>query len=550
MTKSIINKMLCKEYYTLSKEERKDVKNTILKINIYRQKVTYFILLVVNIILLFFDIFAFSKIDEAVKGYKNLFYLRILIIASLSIFIVILYFINEKTMKKNFIKYYIFSYASSSYILTWCAFLGINAQFIHGQISSYIIGAFCLASFLLLNHIQAIIIFLFNHTVFVIGVLTLSIDIRNVSGNIVNSTFLIVLALIISNVGFSSFINDYRNEKRIKDMNQKLMESYNTLEGIVEEKTLKLDRTQNKLVNEIIKRNEVEIHALRSKAAFENEKRSLNEKIEYEKLKTQSFTNISHDLKTPINVIFSSQQMIALYLKNGVIIDDTGKLYKYVSLIKQNCYRLIRLIQNLVDISRIDVGSYSVQLKNYNIVSIVKGITFSVDEYIKNKEINLKFNTAMEEKTIACDPEKIERIILNLLSNAIKYTPSKGSVLINIYEERDYVCISVKDTGIGIPIELQDLIFERFFQVNRSVSIKNEGSGIGLSLVKSLVEIHGGDIILKSKSGEGSEFIIYLPDRVVESINEGESGTSIPLEQNVDRISIEFSDIYGLSEEQ
>lgn len=550
MNKSIINKMLCKEYYTLSKEERKDVKNTILKINIYRQKVTYFILLVVNIILLFFDIFAFSKIDEAVKGYKNLFYLRILIIVSLSIFIVILYFINEKTMKKKFIKYYIFSYASSSYILTWCAFLGINAQFIHGQISSYIIGAFCLASFLLLNHIQAIIIFLFNHLVFIIGVLTLSIDTRNVSGNVINSTFLIILALIISNVGFSSFINDYRNEKRIKDMNQKLKESYNTLEGIVEEKTLKLDRTQNKLVNEIIKRNEVEIHALRSKAAFENEKRSLNKKIEYEKLKTQSFTNISHDLKTPINVIFSSQQMIALYLKNGVIIDDTGKLYKYVSLIKQNCYRLIRLIQNLVDISRIDVGSYSVQLKNYNIVSIVKGITFSVDEYIKNKEINLKFNTAVEEKTIACDPEKVERIILNLLSNAIKYTPSKGSVSINIYEERDYVCISVKDTGIGIPIELQDLIFERFFQVNRSVSIKNEGSGIGLSLVKSLVEIHGGDIILKSKSGEGSEFIVYLPDRVVESINEGEAGTSIPPEQNVDRISIEFSDIYGLSEEQ
>ncbi|MCY6356536.1 ATP-binding protein [Clostridium sp. ZS2-4] len=277
----------------------------------------------------------------------------------------------------------------------------------------------------------------------------------------------------------------------------------------------------------------------------EERTKSLNETMKYEELRTEFFANISHELRTPLNVIFGGQQMLELLIKNSMPMKDGDKIERYMATMKQNCYRLVRLINNLIDITKIDAGYFQVSLKNRNIVDIVEAITLSVAEYIENNGVNLIFDTDVEEKFIACDPDKIERIMLNLLSNALKFTEVGGNIWVDMCDKGDKILISVKDDGIGIPEEKQKSIFERFVQVDKSLSRNREGSGIGLSIVKSLVQMHGGNIDIISKWGEGTKFIIELPNKRVQEDKE-ESISHSYLESNkIERIKIEFSDIYN-----
>jgi signal transduction histidine kinase len=150
----------------------------------------------------------------------------------------------------------------------------------------------------------------------------------------------------------------------------------------------------------------------------------------------------------------------------------------------------------------------------------------------------------VEEKIIACDLDAIERIMLNLISNALKFTEPGGKIFVNIFDKEDRIIISVKDTGIGICQEKQGIIFERFVQGDKTITRKQQGSGIGLSLVKSLVKLHKGDISLKSKLGEGSEFIIELPVTLVEGSDKEAKLKRMSYEDNIEKVQIEFSDIY------
>ena len=166
----------------------------------------------------------------------------------------------------------------------------------------------------------------------------------------------------------------------------------------------------------------------------------------------------------------------------------------------------------------------------------------SVCEFIESNNLNLIFDTNVEEKIISFDPDNIERIMLNLISNAIKFNKDNGMISVEINCEED-VKISVKDNGIGIPYDKLDTIFGRFEQVKNKMNNNREGSGIGLSLVKSLVNMHDGNISVKSKLGEGSEFIITLPDVLIE----GEKPDVLEFNnnlKNITKMNVEFSDIY------
>lgn len=267
--------------------------------------------------------------------------------------------------------------------------------------------------------------------------------------------------------------------------------------------------------------------------------RLLEKAKEYDKAKTEFFANVSHELRTPLNVMLSSLQLIQLYIENGSIIDKGIDLGKKIAVLRQNSLRVLKLINNLIDITKIDAGFYEAYLQNCNIVNLIEETTLSVAEYIESKGIKLIFDTDVEEKIIACDPEKIERIMFNLLSNATKFTPQGGLIEVNLYNKERNIIISVKDTGIGIPKDKQELIFERFRQVDRELAKNYEGSGIGLSLVKSLVEIHKGTIEVKSEYGKGSEFIISIP---VTKISEEKSVQDIS-EISKDMMRVEFSDL-------
>lgn len=275
---------------------------------------------------------------------------------------------------------------------------------------------------------------------------------------------------------------------------------------------------------------------------IETSEKLLNETREYNALITEFLTNISHELKTPINVIYVALQTMNIYF-HDYSEENISKCKYYVKMMKQNCFRLMRLINNLLDVTKLDSGFLTLNKVNDNIVRVVEDITLSVADYIKSKDIELIFDTDVEEKIMAFDHDKIERIILNLLSNAFKYSPAGGKILVNFQDKGSKISISVKDEGDGVPEDKLDFIFERFGQVNKSLSRPNEGSGIGLYIVKSFVEMHGGKINLSSKEGVGSEFTIELPVEVMDIENHMKNTL---FETNVERINIEFSDIYSI----
>jgi PAS domain S-box-containing protein len=267
-------------------------------------------------------------------------------------------------------------------------------------------------------------------------------------------------------------------------------------------------------------------------------KRELDEKIEFEKLRTEFFTNISHELRTPLNVLLGAIQILSL--PNNC--EPSPKYQRYLWTMKQNCYRLVRLVNNLIDLTKVDAGYLKADMRNYNIISIVEDITLSVADYVENRGVELIFDTDIEEKIMAFDADKIERVILNLLSNAIKFTERGDNITVNIRDLGENVEISIRDTGTGIPNEKLEVIFDRFVQVDRTLARSHEGSGIGLALVKSLVAIHGGEIRANSVYGEGSEFIVKLP---VTISDKEEIEDKYLYENNIERIRIEFSDIYA-----
>lgn len=265
---------------------------------------------------------------------------------------------------------------------------------------------------------------------------------------------------------------------------------------------------------------------------------------ELNEAKSNYIANMSHELRTPLNILLSTTQLINLYLKEEKVLDKE-KIQSKINLQAQNCYRLLKLVNNLIDITKMDAGYFSLRLTKCNIVEIVEEITMSVVEYVENKGDSLVFDTDVEEKTMYCDLDAIERIMLNLLSNAIKYTPEGGKIFVSMKSLEDRVSISVKDTGIGIPKDKLSVIFQRFKQVDNLLTRQCEGSGIGLSLVKSLVELHGGKIYVESEYGKGSEFIVELPADLKEEEEFNSNLKPFITEKNVmEKIHVEFSDIY------
>ena len=259
-------------------------------------------------------------------------------------------------------------------------------------------------------------------------------------------------------------------------------------------------------------------------------------------LKSQEefIVNISHELKTPLNVLSATVQLFSMYCNSGSLEEMKGSIIKYIDSMKQNCYRLSKLINNIVDSSKIQTGFFELHLSNNNIVEIIEDVVMSVTNFTDSKGLNIIFDTDTEEKIIACDPEKIERVVLNLISNATKFSDKGDEIFIDVKDKSEFVEMSVKDNGIGIEEKNLDAIFDRFKQVDKSLSRNSEGTGIGLSLVKSIVELHGGHIYAESEVGKGSKFIVRIPSTNVSHENVIHSNK---ISSKNESIKVEFSDI-------
>jgi PAS domain S-box-containing protein len=275
---------------------------------------------------------------------------------------------------------------------------------------------------------------------------------------------------------------------------------------------------------------------IKTKQRIETQK----EELKYSELRTQFFANISHELKTPLNLIFSSLQLLEYKLENKEL-NQNKEFDKYLSSIRSNGFRLLRLVNNLIDLTKIDVNTFQLHRGNFDIIELVKSVVKSTGDYLEAKNRNFRFESELDFQIIACDPFNIERVILNLISNAVKFTAEGDEILLRIEKEEAQVKISLRDTGIGIKKENQDIIFDQFRQVDQNFNKKREGSGIGLSLVKSIVEMHGGKITLDSIYGIYSCFSVYLPvEKLDEKILAAESYSADSL---LNKVELEFSDI-------
>jgi len=268
------------------------------------------------------------------------------------------------------------------------------------------------------------------------------------------------------------------------------------------------------------------------------------------KLKDEFLYLITHEFKTPITVIHAALQTIDLIYKSEL----TEKLNRFLSTIKQNTNRQLRLVNNLLDITRISSGHLKLNVTDINIVYITRAIVNSVALFANQKGIELSFHTNLTENIISLDEQKYERILLNLLSNALKFTPQGKlidvSLSIKKYRNKNNICVSIKDEGIGIPQNKQEHIFQRFGQVDRSLSRQAEGTGLGLYLTKLLVNALHGVITLESEEGKGSTFTVLLPITRVEALeetalyHEAENQYMNSDSRIVEATAIEFSDIY------
>ena len=263
--------------------------------------------------------------------------------------------------------------------------------------------------------------------------------------------------------------------------------------------------------------------------------KELNRIKEKNKFKTEFLSNVAYDIKKPINKIFET---------NNNLIENKGKynsenINNHTRLVKQNCYRLIRLLNNIEYVSRIDNGTCTLELRKCDIVKLLENIVKISKTYTDKKGIDISFKSEVNKKILSLDIDKVEKIILNILSNAIKFTDTGGKIDINLYMHNEQVCISIKDTGIGIPKDKTEVIFENFEQLDTTLSRGCEGTGMGLSVVKKLANLNNIKINVESELNKGSEFIITLPNNIVSK--------NIKLQDKFaqdEKIDIEFSDIY------
>ncbi len=251
------------------------------------------------------------------------------------------------------------------------------------------------------------------------------------------------------------------------------------------------------------------INKIRAQFAVAQEREEARRLHELDMMKIKFFTNISHEFRTPLSLIFAPADKI---LKQT----DNPDHKKQLQLINRNARRLLNLVNQLLDFRKMETQELKLYTKSGDIIKFIEELTSSFSDISEEKNIGFVFDSDVESFETKFDHDKIERIIFNLLSNAFKFTPEYGhiSVLLNLQEGQigeGMLEIKIIDTGIGIPAEKQDKIFERFFQNEVPGFMVNQGSGIGLAITKEFVKLHKGEIKLESEEGQGSCFTVILP---------------------------------------
>jgi signal transduction histidine kinase len=227
--------------------------------------------------------------------------------------------------------------------------------------------------------------------------------------------------------------------------------------------------------------------------------------LELDRMKDQFVSTISHELRTPITAIIGYLELML----DGEAGELTEQQARFLEIVSRNSDRLFRLVNDILTVARIDAGRLTLEPKQVDLVALAAGEVESARAAADVKDVELLFASPDEPLTLWADPMRIGQLVGNLLSNAVKFTPKGGTVTVTVDRRDDTAVAQIADTGVGIPADEVDKLFERFFRA--STGANEQGTGLGLSIVKSIVEAHGGTVSVRSEEGVGTTFVVELP---------------------------------------
>lgn len=269
------------------------------------------------------------------------------------------------------------------------------------------------------------------------------------------------------------------------------------------------------------------ITRIRKKFLLEQERQEAKRNQELDRMKIKFLTNLSHDFRTPLSLIMGPVDQL-------INEERTENRLNKLSMVKRNARRMLNLVNQLLDFRKMEEHEIRLQPSRGELISFIKEVTDSFMDFAERKHIHFHFKSQLPSLQAWFDHDKMERILFNLLSNAFKFTLEEGTVSVEIKaldtpadSDHLWVAISVKDSGIGIPKDKQEHIFDRFFQTSTTPAVLNQGSGIGLSITREFIKMQGGDIHVDSEPTQGSTFIIQLPIKIADT----EPATTLPISE-------------------
>lgn len=314
-------------------------------------------------------------------------------------------------------------------------------------------------------------------------------------------------------------------------LDSQLKPIFSNLQYLQREKESKLIEAIEKVAKNVLATNSRQVSEIESEGTFYS---LIAEKIEYEgetqvllsitdvtntkelerlkaidKLKTDFVASISHELRTPLAAIKAYSETMLSSLNDL----DKDILNDFLQIVYKESLHLESLLDELLDFAKIEQKAMSLEKTKFNLVELIEEVIQSMTEFAKSKNVRLEYD-ANEPIFIFADRKRIRQVLINLVSNGVKYSKENGNdkfVKISAKIDNAFVIISISDNGIGIPEEYQQKVFEKFFRVGSALDYRTEGAGIGLTITKEIVELHGGRIWLESKVNEGSVFHVQLP---------------------------------------
>ncbi len=289
-------------------------------------------------------------------------------------------------------------------------------------------------------------------------------------------------------------IGQFMDRKRI-ELGLRL--AHAELESNVEKRTRQLRETNEKLQREVTERERVQRELINAKELADAANHA----------KSSFLANMSHELRTPLNAVIGFSEL----LEQEIFGTLTDKQRSYVGNVLISGRHLLQLVNDILDISKVEAGRMDLICEWTHLGSVVDVVRSVIQTQAAKKGINLEVSLAKNLPEIYLDPGRIKQVLYNLVSNGIKFTPRGGTVRLNAYLADDHVAIDVADTGVGISAENLPRLFHEFEQIPQARGVRPEGTGLGLALTKRLVALHGGEVSVESKVGQGSVFSVRLP---------------------------------------